>query len=251
MRPYLQRLFGVTALALCASCSGPVSTVGTGPGGSGTGGAQKPKPQSQGLELVAARDLVRAAPADWEARWDRLRKMGNSATPAILRALKENPQGEGAQAAIHLLGEARDERSRAYLVEVMGGGTELGSEAALALGKLADPETVDDLRAVVGKSATPMTTRAAAAAALVSMGEGRSVVSFMEAVFLAASPFRGSTGRKHGIPASKTRWAHERYMIIEALRGRYEGETFGLDEDSSWPAMRDGAAAMGRRLRGK
>ena len=57
--------------------------------------------------------------------------------------------------------------------------------------------------------------------------------------------------RQHKIPTTKTRWAHERYMIIEALRQRYEGETFGLDEDSSWPAMRDAAAAMARHLGGK
>jgi len=40
-------------------------------------------------------------------------------------------------------------------------------------------------------------------------------------------------------------------MIIEALRGRYRGETFGLDEDSSWPAMRAAAAKMAKRLRRK
>jgi len=195
--------------------------------------------------------LVDAAPADWQPRWEQLHKMAATATPAVLRALRENPTGQGAQAAIHLLGESADPRAKDYLLGLLTSGDEVGTEAALALGKLADADSAQALRDAVGSASTPITTRAAAAAALVRMGEGPSIVPFLQAVFLAASPYGRKTSRQFKIPASKSRWAHERYMIIEALRSRYEGETFGLDEDSSWPAMRDAAAKMARRLRGK
>ncbi len=177
--------------------------------------------------------------------------MEAKAVPAVLQALNENPRGPGAQAAVHLLGEAADPRSKEPLLALMKGGNELGAEAALALGKLADPSTSSALQATVASAATPMTTRAAAAAALITMGEGPAIVSFLEAVFLAASPYGQASSRQHKIPTSKSRWAHERYMIIESLRQRYDGKTFGLDEDSSWPAMRKAAAAMSRHLKQK
>jgi hypothetical protein len=253
MRPDLQRpLTGLTlvlTMVLTASCSGPVITVKPGVGTPKSDTTGPASTQGPSLALAAARNLVRAAPADWQSRWQRVHKMGKSATPAILRALREDPQGAGAQAAVHLLGEAADGRAKPYLLDLMSGGTELGTEAALALGKLNDPESIDSLQATVRRAATPMTTRAAAAAALVSMGKGPSIVSFLEAIFLAASPHRGTSSRQHKIPATKTRWAHERYMIIEALRRRYDGKTFGLDEDSSWPAMRNATAAMTKHLR--
>ncbi|MEE2888095.1 MAG: hypothetical protein VX951_11760 [Planctomycetota bacterium] len=241
MQLSLRSLVTVTSLVVTASCSGPPAPV------------VPVEPTSPGPEagLLTARALVRAAPADWQSHWQRLRKMDKSATPAILRALREQPEGHGSQAAIHLLGEAADVRAKTFLLELLHGGDERGAEAALALGKLADTTTIGSLKTAAQSAATPMTTRAAAAAALVTMGEGPSVVSFLEAIFLAASPYASASSRQHKIPANKTRWAHERYMIIEALRGRYRGETFGLDEDSSWPAMRAAAAKMAKRLRRK
>ena len=240
MRLHPQHLASLLSLVAISSCSG------------GPDAPVRPTPVAQAVPGVSiARALVRSAPADWQSHWQRLRKMKSNAVPAIHQALEENPGGLGAQAAIHLLGEAADARSKELLLTIMKAGNELGAEAALALGKLGDPTTTSSLKATVESAATPMTTRAAAAAALITMGEGTAIASFLEAVFLAASPSAQASNRRHKIPKSKTRWAHERYMIIESLRQRYDGETFGLDEDSSWPAMQKAAAAMSRRLKGK
>lgn len=237
------RFVATACLLLVCACAGPAVT-------KEPDAPRRPAPAPE-PGLIAARALVEAAPADWQPRWEQLHKMAKTATPAILRALRENPAGAGAQAAVHLLGESRDPASREYLLTRLRSKDALGAEAALALGKLADPGTVQALRNAVESAATPMTTRAAAAAALVRMGEGPSIVAFLRAVFLAASPYGRKTSRQFKIPASKSRWAHERYMIIEALRSQYEGETFGLDEDSSWPAMRDAANKMAERLGSK
>lgn len=194
--------------------------------------------------LPACRALVAAAPADWPARWRAVKPHGAAVAPQLIRALQDNPEGPGAQAAIHLLGQLGAAGSREFLEDVLDDGNALGAEAALALGRLAAPASAAALRRAVDSPIYPITTRVAAAAGLVRMGRGKSVVGFLQAVFLAASPYGAASTRRHGIPAKKSRWALERYMVIEALRARYPTQGFDLDEDSSWPAMRDAAAKM-------
>jgi HEAT repeats len=190
------------------------------------------------------RELVSAAPANWPPRWQAVHSLGPLAVPALIRALRDNPEGAGAQAAIHLLGTFGNPTARPYLETLLTEGTSLSTEAALALGALGATASTPALRAIVEGRGEPVTTRVAAAAALVRLGHAREIVGFLEAVFLAATPDGVKSSRAHGLPRRKTRWAHERYMLIEAIRGRYEGETFGLDEDSSWSRLRKGAAKL-------
>jgi hypothetical protein len=196
------------------------------------------------------RALIAAQPADWPARWQQVRDHGASATTALIAELRINPEGPGAQAAVHLLGELRHAEAGPYLREILEDGTSLATEAALALGKFGDQSHTPTLRATVADSTKHVTTRAAAAAALVDLGHGKSIAAFLEAVFLAATPYGAAATRTHRLPRTKTRWAHERYMLIEALRRAHDGRTFGLDEDSSWPAMRDAARKMRTFLEG-
>lgn len=193
---------------------------------------------------VPCRELVAATPAEWPRRWEKVRAIGSAVTPALIKALRHNPDGPGAQAAVHLLGTLQDASARPFLEELLADGTSLSTEAALALGSLGEPASVPVLRAVVSGRDKHVTTRAAAAAALVTLGRARDVAGFLEAVFLAAGPYGAQSTRAQGLPRKKTRWALERYTLIEALRARYEGETFGLDEDSSWAALRDGTAKL-------
>ena len=192
----------------------------------------------------ACHALVAAAPADWPTHWQRVRDHGTSSIRALIAALQANPEGPGAQAAVHLLGELRQPSAGPYLREALNDGTSLATEAALALGKLGDQTHTPSLRAAVADPTKLVTTRVAAAAALVDLGHARSIASFLEAVFLAATPYGREATRTHRLPRTKTRWAHERYMVIEALRRHYDGRSFGLDEDSSWPGLRDAADKM-------
>lgn len=192
----------------------------------------------------ACRDLVAASPGDWPAHWQRVRDLGSGATPALVAALQSSPDGPGAQAGIHLLGVLGDEAARDYLEAIVVDGTDHATEAALALGKLGGEASVALLRGVVDARDAKVPTRAAAAAALVTLGHGPTIIDFLEAIFLAATPHTGETSRKHFLPRQKSRWALERYVILEALRARYPTHVWPLDEDGSWPALRDGAADL-------
>lgn len=213
------------------------------------GPSPEPRQPAQPPGLTACRQLVAAKPAAWPDPWRKVRAIGERAAPSVIRALRENPEGDGVQAAIHLLGVFGGDAARTLLESKLDDGTDTATEAALALGRIGDESSMAKLTGVVQNRAARATTRTAAAAALVDLGRGKDVASFLRAVFLAATPYAAESTRKHGLPRRKTRWAHERYMILEALRRRYDGRTFGLDEDASWPALRKGAAAMTKFLR--
>lgn len=208
----------------------------------------KPTPEPVRPDPVieaAAAALVAAAPGDWPAHLDAVHAHGTAASAALVRALGKAPDGPGAQAALHLLGRLRAPGCRPFLERRAAAGDELAAEAALALGRLGDTASIRPLRALVDDRLTPPTTRCAAAAALIELGRAREVLPFLDAVWTAATPYGHAHGRAVGFPPSKDRWAHERYMIIEAIRHRYGGKTFGLDEDQPWEAMRD----AGKRFR--
>ncbi len=208
-----------------------------------TTGRETSEQQDRG-NLQLCRDLVGAEPDAWPRLWSRVQSLGPNVAPALIRAISENPAGSGAQAGVHLLGVLEVEDTRTFLEETLRAGGSLAPEAALSLAKLGGPASVVALRSAVDARDRSTATRAAAAAGLVDLGEARSILPFLEALFLAATPFGAETGPEQGLPRTKVRWAHERYMVIEALRRRYDGQSFGLDEDSSWPRMREGTARM-------
>ncbi len=195
--------------------------------------------------LAPCKALVAASPADWPGRWRAAHALGPGATRTLVRCLKKDSHGPGRQAAIHLLGDWRDPAAGPYLRELVDANSEEATEACLGLGKLADQRAVGLLVTTVQNHDQAIATRTAAACALLDLRQPRHAVPLMQAVLLAATPYGAGLEQAQGLP-QKTRWAYERYMVIEAIRRFSHGETFGLDEDASWPRLRDGTAAFVR-----
>lgn len=195
--------------------------------------------------LEPCRALVAAPPDAWREHWHKVHDLGPETTPVLVRCLEENPTGPGRQAAIHLLGEWRhpDRAADAFLQGLVKAGSPDATAAALAIGKRQDRTAVPLLVATVKDHSVPVTTRTAAACALLDLGETQQAVPLLRAVLLAATPYGHQLEREQGLPL-KTTWALERYMVIEAIRRFSHGKTFGLDEDAPWPTLRDGTAAF-------
>jgi HEAT repeat protein len=203
-------------------------------------------PSCQDTSLLApCQALVAAEPSEWPMRWRATQALGPRATTTLVRCLRENQDGPGRQAAIHLLGDWHDPTAAAYLRELVAAKGPDTTEAALGLGKLGDPAVAALLVATVQDRDLATDSRVAAACALLDLGQPRHAVPLMQAVLLAATPYGTELRQAQGLP-QKTRWAFERYMMIEAVRRFSNGETFGLDEDASWPRLRDGTAAFVR-----
>ena len=64
----------------------------------------EPLPPAQPTGFAACERLVAAAPGDWPAHWKKVHVLGKNAVPGLIRALRGNVDGPGAQAAVHLLG---------------------------------------------------------------------------------------------------------------------------------------------------
>ncbi|MHC4515032.1 MAG: HEAT repeat domain-containing protein [Planctomycetota bacterium] len=195
--------------------------------------------------LTPCRELVAAPPADWPVHWRAVHALGPRATESLVHCLRENRNGSGRQAAIHLLGERRRPAAASYLRELVQARGADATEAALALGKLPDHTATGLLVTTVQNQDLAIGTRTAAACALLDLDQPQHAVPLMRAVLLAATPYGSELEREHGLPR-KTRWAYERYMVIEAVRRFSNGNTFGLDEDAPWPQLRDGSAAFTR-----
>lgn len=195
--------------------------------------------------LEPCRALVAAAPDTWPEHWRKVYDLGPDATPALVHCLRENATGPGRQAAIHLLGEwrRRDAATAAFLQDLVKTKGPDATAAALALGKQGDRTSLPLLVDTTRDHTVATETRVAAACSLLDQGRTQDAVPLMRAVLLAASPYGHELEREHGLPL-KTRWAAERYMIIEAIRRYADGKTFGLDEDAPWPTLRDGTAAF-------
>jgi len=208
--------------------------------------------QNTSLRMEPCRALVAAAPSSWPGHWRTVHAMGPEATPVLVRCLRENPDGPGRQAAIHLLGEWRhpDATADALLQELVAAGGPDATEAALALGKRQNRNAVPLLVTTVQNHDVDITVRAAAACALLDLDEPQHAVPLMRAVLLAATPYGQQLEQEHGLPL-KTRWALERYMVIEAIRRFSGGQTFGLDEDAPWPTLRDGTEEFARYVEGR
>ncbi len=201
--------------------------------------------QDTSLRMEPCRALVAAPPAAWPEHWRTVHALGPDTTPALVRTLRENRSGPGRQAAIHLLGEWRhpDPSADAYLRELVKAKGADATDAALAIGKRKDQAAVPLLVATVQDQNLAIATRTAAACTLLDFDEPQHAVPLMRAVLLAATPYGHQLEQEQGLPR-KTRWALERYMVIEAVRRFSDGRTFGLDEDAPWPTLRDGTAAF-------
>jgi len=206
--------------------------------------------QDTSLRMEPCRALVAAPPAAWTEHWRTVQALGADTTPALVRCLRENRNGPGRQAAIHLLGEWRhpDPAADAYLRELLAAKGADATEAALAIGKRNDRAAVPLLVATVQDQNLAIATRTAAACTLLDFDEPQHAVPLMHAVLLAATPYGLRLEQEQGLPR-KTRWALERYMVIEAIRRFSDGHTFGLDEDAPWPTLRDGTAAFVRYVK--
>lgn len=197
--------------------------------------------------LEPCRALVSAPPAVWRERWQQVHALGPDASPALIRCLREDPEGAGRQAAIHLLGQwhQANPATDTFLRELVAARGADAAEAALAIGRRKDRKAVPQLVATVQDRTLATAVRTAAACALLDLDEPQHAVPLMRAVLLAASPYGADLEQEQGLP-HKTRWALERYMIIEAVRRFSGGDTFGLDEDAPWPKLREGTAAFMR-----
>lgn len=206
--------------------------------------------QDTSLLVEPCRALVAAPPAEWTEHWRTVQALGPDTAPALVRCLKEDSNGPGRQAAIHLLGEWRhpDPATDTYLRELVAAKGADATEAALAIGKRNDRTAVPLLVATVQDHSLAVATRTAAACTLLDFDEPQHAVPLMRAVLLAATPYGNELEQEQGLP-HKTRWALERYMIIEAVRRFSNGRTFGLDEDAPWPTLRDGTAAFVRYVK--
>lgn len=206
-----------------------------------------PPLSSEAVLTDLARELVAAPPEAWQASYGALIQGDGDRTQALLRALERQPRGAGVQLALATLGKLGDPAATAYLeAQLSKGNAELSSEAALALGRLPSPASIAVLQAEMDRSRRDPLVRTAAAVALLDLGEVELSLPFLHAILLAGTPYGLALQQEFALP-DRGRWAHERYLAISAIGRHFDGETFGLDPDSSWPSLK---ASVDRLLLG-
>ncbi len=154
----------------------------------------------------------------------------------MIRAIRADRHAPGEQIAVATLGALGSAAAIPLLEEILRERSPTSSEAALALGQLPSPESADLLAETVADPSAGTVARTASACALLDLGEVDRSVPFLCAVLVAGTPEGLETNREFGL-RDKTRWALERYMIIEAIRRHCGGESFGLDPDNPWPDL--------------
>lgn len=201
---------------------------------------------------AVCRALLAARPEAWPECWRAAHALGERASPELIAQLEAaaGPSAPGAQAAVHLLGVLRDPQARLWLIDTVEGRGDLAAEAALSLGEIGDRRDVDVLAALMADRAAAVMARNAAAASLIQMGQEAQTLPFVRAVFLAATPYAADSTREQGLPPHKTRWAHERTMLLRAITNRFDGRTFGLDEDAPWEHLRAGVGRLSAAFAG-
>ncbi|MHC5063207.1 MAG: HEAT repeat domain-containing protein [Planctomycetota bacterium] len=208
---------------------------------------QAPQRSEQAVET--ARALVASPAQSWSTNYRRFMGSSGQHSQALLAALQADPRGPGAQIALATLGTLGDPVAAPYLEERLRiGSTEESSESALALGRLPSPASKELLSEVIRDRQRDPLVRTASAAALLDLHDLEGSMPFLCAILLAGTPAGQGAQAEHGLP-DRGRWAHERYMAIEAIRRNFAGETFGLDPDSSWPALSAAVAELIEHLR--
>lgn len=192
--------------------------------------------------------LVQSPPAQWVETLPPVLALGPPAVGDLIGSLRDAPEAPGRQAALCALGELGNAEAVPFLIEQAVADEAYAYEAALALGRLGDATATAALRDLTTDHESTVTTRTAAACALLDLGASNDAVPLLCAVLLADTPFGLEEGERHGLP-SKSQWALERQIAIDAIARYSGGETFGLDPDSSWPRLRDGVLAFRQHLR--
>ncbi len=188
-------------------------------------------------------DLVVAPPSQWAGPFAAVVDLGPRASRPLAERLLQQLDAPGAQAAACALGVLGDPSVTPVLRRLVAGqhAEVVAAEAALALGRLRDAAAVDLLTQVAGDPTRDVTTRTAAACALLELGEVQRALPLLQAVLLADAPQGRALASQHALP-ERPRWVLERHLVIAAIRRHTGGETFGLDTDASWPRLAEGTA---------
>jgi len=191
-------------------------------------------------QTQAARALVDAEPQAWDQAARQFLDQDGPDAGTLLRAMRRDPAGPGMQIAVAILGKLGDARAVSVLEDLLRERSKLSSEAALALGRLPSPQSRGILRKEMLSASNSPLNRTCAAIALLDLGDVNTSLPFLHAILLAGTPYGLDSEKNYGLP-DRSRWAHERYLTIEAIARHFDGETFGLDPDSSWPQLKAAA----------
>lgn len=194
--------------------------------------------------VVAARELVDAAPADWPAHVERItRRRDPNATVALIDAATRRPHALGAECAVALANELGTGVTTTALEALLDAPPSVAARAAMALGKCEPDAAHRSLLAAMNRHDLDPLVRTAAAATLLDLGDRRVAPRFLAAILLAGSPAGEATRDRAGLP-DKTRWAHERTLAVDAIRRATNGIDFGLHPDAPWPELAAGTERM-------
>ncbi|MBK8096600.1 MAG: hypothetical protein IPK26_05800 [Planctomycetes bacterium] len=195
------------------------------------------------------RALVHAEPKAWAAALPPVQGLGAGAAPLLVDELRAQPTAPGAQAAVAALGRLGNPAAEPFLLELLHDRGDLALEAAQALGTLPAAAATNALLDTMRDRLADATLRTACAASLLRLGQTAAVREFIVAVLLAGTPDGQQGAQRFGLP-NKSRWAHERHLLIRALQA-VAGQDFGLDTDAPWPALSAATARVDAWLRAR
>jgi len=204
-----------------------------------------PPPATPDLPVLC-RQLVAAAPDAWTPALQALHRHGRAAAAPLVDAIRRDPAAPGAGAAVALLGMLDKPGAAPFLLELVGERGTLALEAALALGRLGEPQARAMLVRCADDRFADATLRTAAACAAVRPGAGAEVAPLLHGVMVAATPAGQTRQRELGLP-DKPRWAYERYLIQQLLRDCNPGDP-GFDTDAPWAELERAGTRLGTWL---
>jgi HEAT repeat protein len=199
---------------------------------------------------AAVRALADSGPGRWHETLPPVLRSGPAAGAPLRRELARQPQAPGRQAVVAALGRSGDDRAAAELLRLVATRDPDAAEAAIALGACGSAAAWPALREAACDAQAPTRLRAAAAAALLRLGERQTSVPLLAALLLASTPQGRERARTHALPF-QTRWAEERWLAIDAIAQACDGETFGLDPDAPWPRLAAGVEQFEARMAGR
>jgi hypothetical protein len=198
-------------------------------------------PQGQRVARAACRALLDAPPGRWSEALPAVLATGATGCKELMAALLQTPDAPGTQVALAALGRmgAEQPETAAFLLQWVERRLPHHVDATLALGQHQPAGQSTVLSHLVEDRIASSSLRCAAAASLIRLGHAREVADLVRAVLLADTPQGRDLQQRQGL-ASKTRWAHDRYLLIDALRD-VAGTDFGIDTDAPWPLLQAAA----------
>lgn len=194
---------------------------------------------------LAAFTLMQSPPGHWIQAFEATLACGTAASAALVRALDANPHAPGAQPAVTALGCLGDSGAEALLLRLLDHqNPDLAAEAALSLARLDIQRARPGLLTAMLDREKATYVRAAAAAALLDLGDRDRAAAFACDVLLAPTDRGRERALELGLPVDQVRWAVERNLVIDALERAGGGVAFGLDADASWPDLAAGVARV-------